>query len=1250
MRRKADDPPATRPTDRADPARLARRIGFATAAAVLLLGGLSLWRDDRQARALARANAELAAHLLADRVADALMRAENLAQALTHLPLARVATQAEFERLTEHLVLLAGPGVSLQWAPGAVVRFSAPLAGNTPAIGHDLRTDPQRDAGVAQGIDGGLARWSGPFQRQQGGTGLVFSAPVFSEPSPPSPAGFQGLTISLLGFPDALAGAVGQAGPDHDFRIWIGAPEQTPLPVWGQAWPEGEVSFRIQQTWTGSPADADGSGEPGLDIVVAARPRAEVDTGLAARMPLLATLATGLGWLAWALARQQLSHRSLLRQAQELHQAQGVLAHSLCGMVLFDHGGQVSWCNPRASEVLGVPLEQLLTLNGLSNPLFRRKGWDAALRDTRADGRQRRFDYAGPGAFGQPVDIAFSFTRVDLGGRPLVMSQILDMSTIHAAEAELASRAQRLALATEAARIGIWELDLTSGLATWDARLDDIYARPAEDRGQPVTHGAWRQRVHPGDIAATEAARRTMVEQCAPGIHSEQFRIVRPDGEIRHVEDAMILALDDGGRPLRVIGVARDVTERVLLTSRLRGQAAELSTILDNSTVGIAMLRDRRIVWANQALADLLRLPLAALSGRPLSQNYVTQEDYERIGKACYPVLAKGENYKTEVRQRAADGSIFWARISGKAIDCAAPLGGSIWVVEDISRQRQALESLEVARKAAEAASLAKTQLLANVSHELRTPLNVSQGLLQLLEQGSLPPTEHDYAQRALAATHSLGRLIDDMIDFARIDAGALAIVPSPFAPRTVLAELLTNLEPAAQSKGLALEMHLEETLPDRLLGDARRLGQILTNLLGNAIKFTREGRVALVADWSASRDTADSDGSRAGELRLAVTDSGPGMTAQQRERIFERFYQIDGAGAEGVGIGLTISRGLAERMGGHIEVASMPEHGSTFTLCLPLAAVADASDSPEDANASDESSVSSGDRRSGDDRRVGGDRRFKSDSSIDRDTRPLAGLRILVAEDNPDNQFVIRALLKQLGADVHLASDGRKALQYAREAKPPYDAVLMDMRMPKMDGLAATRAIRAIDGLAGMPIIALTANASAEDRRACTEAGMSSFIAKPIDGRKLERVLCQACGLTGPSAAPPAAESPQAFAADPDGFELATALERIGGDRDIFAAMVRRFLLTQDETLRKLEQALASARFDEAGGLLHTLRGSALSLGAMELAAVAQHSEHQLSQVPPPDVDALLSAVRAAMNRTRDALSAILPPQPIHP
>lgn len=685
MSAEADDPPATRRSDTAEHTRLARRLGLATAAGVLLLGGLYLWTDYRQARALARSSAELAAKLVADRLADGLSRAEHIAQALQRMPMAQVATQARFEHVTDHLARLVDPGISLQWAPGAVVRFSVPLAGNGQAIGHDLRADPQRRADLAQMIDGGQARWYGPFQWPQGGTGLLYGAPIFSDAAPTA-ASFEGLAISLLRFPDALARAVEHAGPDHDFRVWIGAPGRVPVAVWGEAWPEHAVNYLIRQRWVGSPPAAGVRGEPGLDITVAARPRAEVGPSLPARALALAILAAVLGGWAGALARQRLSHRRLLLQARELAQTQEVLAHSMPGVVLFDHRGNAVWCNPRASEVLGVPREQLLSLNALSNPIFRRQGWDTALRATLTDGNERRFEYAGSGAFGQPVDIAVSFTRVHLGGQACVMSQSLDMSMIHAAEAELERRTQRLALATEAAQIGIWELDLASGLATWDERLDDIYARPADQRGKPVTYGEWRQRVHPDDIAATEAARQTVIAQCTPGIHTRQFRILRPDGEIRQIDESTILALDDGGKPQRVIGIDRDVTDRVLLTSRLRSQAAELTTILDNSTVGIAMLRDRRIVWANQALADLLKLPPAALPGRPLSQNYVTQEDYERIGKACYPALAQGKSYVTEVRQRAADGSIFCARISGKAIDCAAPLEGSIWVVEDISR------------------------------------------------------------------------------------------------------------------------------------------------------------------------------------------------------------------------------------------------------------------------------------------------------------------------------------------------------------------------------------------------------------------------------------------------------------------------------------------------------------------------------------------------------------------------------------
>jgi PAS domain S-box-containing protein len=516
------------------------------------------------------------------------------------------------------------------------------------------------------------------------------------------------------------------------------------------------------------------------------------------------------------------------------------------------------------------------------------------------------------------------------------------------------------------------------------------------------------------------------------------------------------------GEPVAVI-TTRDITEH-------ERDRRELEAILDHASVGIALFRDRLVARANPQFEALYHLPRGSLVGQSSRILFPDDASFEAFTARSDQVLASGRPIDIERRMTLLDGSELLVRLRARAVDPQHPReSGAIWVAEDVGPMRAVQRELAEAKQLADEANAAKSRFLATMSHEIRTPLNGVLGLTHLLQDPTLDEARRrDYLAHLVAATEGLAGIVSDVLDLSKIEAGELQLEHIAFDLRAVVDGAFQTFASLGRDRGLAMRCRIDDAVPARVEGDPVRVRQILANYLSNATKFTARGSVTV------ELQAVDAD-----RVRLVVTDTGPGITPEQQARLFRPFAQADTSTTRrfgGTGLGLSICRDLARRMGGEVGVDSLPGEGSRFWAELRLPAAS----APAPATGHDEAPTE----------------------------QPLQGLRVLVAEDNAVNMLIVGTMLRQLGAEVLEAVDGVEAVAMAVAAEPPPDVVLMDLHMPRMDGLEATRQLRAGPRTGSLAVVALSAAVLEHEREQARAAGMQDFIAKPVTAQDLVRAL----------------------------------------------------------------------------------------------------------------------------------------------
>jgi PAS domain S-box-containing protein len=780
----------------------------------------------------------------------------------------------------------------------------------------------------------------------------------------------------------------------------------------------------------------------------------------------------------------------------------------------------------------------------------------------------------------------------------------------------------------------------------------------------------------------------------------------------------------------------------------------------------LVIAADGDIHLANEQCEKLFGYPRAELVGQKvevLVPDEVRPRHPELRASFHRAPATRAMGAMLELHGRRKDGSLFPVDIALAPVPARDGTGIQVAVsVRDITERKQAEIELKAAKLKAEEATRMKSMFLANMSHEIRTPMNAIIGLSHLALKTTLTAKQRDYLSKVHNAGTSLLAIINDILDFSKIEAGKLDIETTEFRLDDVISSVTTVTGQKATDKGLELLAHVAPGIPQSLLGDPLRLGQILTNLINNAVKFTERGEICVNAEM------LQHTGEKC-QLKFSVRDTGIGMTREQAARLFQPFTQADMSTTRkygGTGLGLTVSRRLVELMGGQIWLDSEPGVGTTFLftawlgigqqtgngkvvperlgkvralivddnaaareiiddLLKGVVAQTDAVGSAPEAIAAIKQADAAVpyDVVFMDWRMPGMDglqaaRAVKSDASLrhppaivmvtafGRDeireeaerlhldgflvkpvTRSmlvdalvstfadpgdqaaavasataegvsLAGLRILLVEDNDINQQIAVELLEGVGAAVDVVGNGRDAVDklFGGPIPPPYDVVLMDLQMPLMDGFQATAKIRADSRFAALPIYAMTAHATLEERDHCLANGMNGHIAKPIDPAllydTLSKVPRQASeAVTATTSVAPTSEAPPPAIAAPtdlppvDGLDSAAGLRRVAGNQKLYLKLLRQFASQQADTVGQLRAALAAKDAESATRLAHTLKGVAGNLGAapVEVAAATVEAllrDSALSDAVYPALEQLAAVLDPFLGRLRAALA----------
>lgn len=872
-----------------------------------------------------------------------------------------------------------------------------------------------------------------------------------------------------------------------------------------------------------------------------------------------------------------------------------ILNASLDAIVIINHEGLINFWNPQAEKIFGWKEKEAIgkRLSDTIIPLHFRSAHNQGMHHFNTTGEgpalNKILELTAINKKGMEFPVELSIIPVKQSEGMFFCGFIRDISERKKAEADLKESQELWRFALEGTGDGVWEYDFE----TEDVFFSKQYKKMLgyEDDEFVNDPKEWRSRIHPDDIPIIDQTDLDYQNKIITS-HQREYRIQHRNGQYIWILDrGMILSYTDSGLPKRIIGTHSDITERKVSEQAIRINEEKYRSIIANMNLGLMEVDlNEVILYANQSFCDMSGYHLDDLVGQRASRLFVRGENHEFM-EVKNNMRKKGITDAYELSIKNKRGELKWWLISGAPkYNDQGELVGSIGIHLDITEQKMLELDLIEAREQAEQSANAKQTFLANMSHEIRTPMNAILGMSRQLQKTELTDLQHTYLQAISNSGENLMVVINDILDISKIEAGKLTLESIGFRLTDMVKRAMQVIQFRAEEKGLQIISEIDENISDVLLGDPFRLNQVLLNLLSNAVKFSEKGSIRIHCRLMLREKDREL-------IEFVIADNGIGMEKEFLNNLFKSFTQEDRSVSRkygGTGLGMAITKQLAELMGGTIRVQSVKNKGTTVTILIPFL--------------------------------KGTEKDMPLQEQQSSDIGLLKGKRILLVEDNEMNRLVATTTLDNYEPIITEVVNGQEAIDVLKEQE--FDVILMDMQMPVLDGLEATKIIRN-DLRLTIPVIALTANAIKGESIKCLEAGMNDYISKPFEEVDLVNMLAKWLGKEALKKNPPPVMEKETL------YDL-SKLHEIGKGNNAFVhKMVNLFIDQIPLSLSEIDNGLQTGDLDKVKAVAHRIKPSIDNLGIGSLKTVVRQVEMIAGEKQDsPELHALIKQMNNTLER----------------